>query len=122
MSKAKKVIYYILLVLVSAVFIMAGASKLFSNAQAIQGFQVAGLPVWLMYVVGAVEVLGVIGIWTKKFRVWAATGLFVVLLGATVVTAAYVSVPEALFPLLTAVVLYFILRLGKQKDAIAVTA
>jgi hypothetical protein len=115
MTKKQKIVYYILLVLVSGLFLVASYAKLTGNAGAAASFTVAHLPIWFMYFIGVAELLGVIGLWVRPLAVYAASGLFVILAGAIVVTAVFVSVPEALFPLVTAIVLGIIVKLGKKR-------
>lgn len=115
MSKTKKIIYYILLVLISALFLFSGYSKLSGNPMVEAGFAVAHLPIWFMYFIGAAEVCGVIGLWIPKLLKLAAWGLFIILAGAVVVTAIFQSVLFAVFPLVTAIILGIILKLSNKK-------
>ena len=127
MTTTQKITYYILLVLTSALFLFSGFSKIAAGPEVVQGFQVAHLPIWFMYFIGACEMLGAIGLWlalgsnrtARKLAELAAYGLFVILAGAVVVSAIFVSVPTALFPLLTAVILWIIVWLGKKRAALA---
>lgn len=119
MTKTQKIIYYVLLVLVSGLFLVASYAKLTGNAGAAASFTMAGLPVWFMYFIGAAELLGVIGLWIDRLHAYAAAGLFIILAGAVVVTAVFVSVPEALFPIGTAVALGAIVWLHGKKKAVA---
>jgi uncharacterized membrane protein YphA (DoxX/SURF4 family) len=116
MTKTQKIIYYILLVLVSALFLVASYAKLTGNSGAEASFTMAHLPVWFMYFIGAAELLGVIGLWIRCLQIYAATGLSIILAGAVVVTAAFVSVPEALFPLATAIALTAIVWLRNKSS------
>ncbi|MDD5318546.1 MAG: DoxX family protein [Candidatus Pacebacteria bacterium] len=109
-TKKQKVIYYILLVLVSAIFLVSAYAKLTGNASAEAAFTVAHLPIWFMYFIGVAELCGAVGLWIRSLQIYAASGLFIILAGAVVVTAIYVSVPEALFPLGTAIALGIILK------------
>lgn len=115
MTKKQKIAYHILLVLVSGLFLFSGVPKLLAEPIAVQSFSVAGLPIWFMYFIGTGEVLGAIGLWTKTFFRYAYEGLFLVLIGATYVTAVYVNIPSALFPIGAAVALGFIVWLHAKK-------
>ncbi len=91
--------------LLAALFLLTGGMKLFSPASALQG--PIGVPVGFLRFIGAAELLGAIGlivpwltgIWPVLTPV-AGAGLVVIMLGATVVTAAGMSVLLAVFPLL----------------------
>jgi len=129
MTKKQKIAYYILLVMVSLIFIMASLSKLTSQPSAIAGFSVAHLPIWFMYFIGVAELAGVIGLWLRgasprfsQLRQWAASGLLIILAGAVVTTAAFVSVAEAFFPLVVGIIIGCIMRLDKKVIKIAYKA
>ena len=120
MTTTQKVTYYVLLVMTSVLFVFSGYSKIVAVPEAVQGFQVAHLPIWFMYFVGTCEIVGAIGLWIGSLRKWAAYGLYIILAGAVVVSAIFVSVPTALFPLLVAVILGFIVWLSGKKAAVQV--
>ncbi len=117
MTKAQKVIFYILLVLITALFLFTSYDKLSGDPMAKAGFAVAHLPVWFMYFIGVCELLGAIGLWIPKLRNWAAGGLFIILAGALVTTLIYVNVVMAILPVVTAIVLAIIVWLGKKKGS-----
>jgi uncharacterized membrane protein len=122
MSKNKKVFYYVFLGIVTVLFLFSGASKLMGQAQAVTGFAQIGLPVWFMYVIGAGEVLGAIGLWVSKLQKWAAAGLFEVLVGAFVTTWVAMGFLFSLFPLVVAVILAKALCLKYRHPVPTVTA
>jgi uncharacterized membrane protein YphA (DoxX/SURF4 family) len=97
MTKMRQSIYYVLLVIVSAIFLLASFSKLSGNSMAEAGFTKIGLPIWFMYVIGIGELCGVVGLWIRPLFRYAYEGLFVVLAGAIVTTVAFVSVPARFF-------------------------
>ncbi len=115
MTKTQKGFYYALLVIVSAVFAFSGFSKVTGNPMVAAGFAVAHLPIWFMYFIGVAEIAGAIGLWIRPLAKWAAGGLFIILAGAVVTTAIYVSVSLALFPLITAVALGIVVWLGGKR-------
>lgn len=119
MTKTQKIIYYILLIIVSALFLLASYAKLTGNAGAEADFTIVHLPVWFMYFIGIAELLGAIGLWIRCLQAYAAAGLSIILAGAVVITAAFFSVPEALFPLATAAVLGIIVWLHNKKAPVA---
>ena len=122
MTKTQKVMYYILLVLVSAVFLFAAYPKFTADPSAVQGFAVAHLPIWFMYFIGVCEVLGVIGLWIAKAQKWAVWGLMIVMVGAIVTTVIFQPVVLAILPVAVGVMLYFILSLGKKRGTNAPAA
>jgi hypothetical protein len=92
--------------LLAALFLFAGGVKLVLPLEALAG--PVDLPGWFLRFIGAAEVLGAIGlILPGLLRIrpvltpLAATGLTIIMIGATVVTAAGGQVAPALFPLAT---------------------
>jgi putative oxidoreductase len=129
MTKSQKISYFVLLAITSALFVFTGYSKLASVPQVVQGFQVAHLPIWFMYFVGICEILGAIGLWfgvasnatSRKISLWAAYGLYIILAGAVITSAMFVSVSSAVFPLLVGVIIGVIVWLGNKRTAIKIT-
>jgi len=115
MTKKQKVVYYVLLVIISALFLFSGISKLFPSQMVITGFAVAGLPIWFMYLIGVGEVLGGIGLWVRPVFRYAYEGLFIILIGAIGVSAAYVGLLTAIFPLVVAILLGIIVLLNAKR-------
>ena len=98
MLKLQKITYWTLLVLISLGFILAGFVKITSQPSAVAGFVMVHLPIWFMYVVGTLEILGAIGLWIPKLSRYAMGGLTIILIGAIVVTAIFQSVALAFMP------------------------
>ena len=68
--------------ILSILFAFAGMAKLFS-AKPIKGqFEEFGLPSKVMLLVGALEVLGAIGLQLEKWSFYAAIGLLLLMFGA----------------------------------------
>jgi hypothetical protein len=97
--------------LLAALFIFAGGVKLVLPIEAMQQGPVA-LPGPFLRFVGVAEVCGAIGLilpWALRIRPrltpLAACGLIVIMIGATVVTAAGGQLPAALIPFTVGVLL-----------------
>lgn len=73
---------WLLTVILAAFFLLAGGLKLRATPAQIENFGHWGYPEWFLYVVGAVEVIGAIGLLVPRLAVFA-----VVLLGGTMVGA-----------------------------------
>lgn len=114
MTKTKKIVYYILLVLVSVMFVFSAYSKLSGDPMAAAGFAKAHLPLWFMYFIGIAELAGGIGLWIPKLQKWAIYGLYIILVGAVVVTAIFENPLLALFPVVFIILLTIILKLDKK--------
>lgn len=120
MTKTHKIVYNVLRVLLTAIFLFTAYDKLSGDPMAKAGFAVAHLPVWFMYFIGVAELCGVIGIWTK-LKNWAAAGLFIILAGAVVTTLIFVSAPMAILPVVVAIILAIFVWMGKKKNSSSMT-
>lgn len=67
-----------LTVILAAFFLLAGGLKLQATPSQIENFAHWGYPRWFLYVIGAIEVIGAVGLLVPRLAVFA-----VVLLGAT---------------------------------------
>lgn len=66
----------------AAAFVVAGATKLAGSEQHVASFAEFGLPLWLMYVVGATEVAGAILLTLGRTRFVGAAALAGTMVGA----------------------------------------
>ena len=80
--KIKRVLYTILLVLVSAGVLFAGGSKAFAVPAAMQQNATLHLDAWFIRCIGALELVGAAGLWLPRFRTAAAICLAVIMIGA----------------------------------------
>jgi uncharacterized membrane protein YphA (DoxX/SURF4 family) len=74
------------------VFAGAGLSKLAGEPAMIELFSVIGAGQWLRYLVGALEVAGAIGVLVPRVCGLAATGIALLMIGATIVNVAVLGV------------------------------
>ncbi len=77
MTKTKLLTY-----LLALVFLLSGAAKLAGMEFEIQAFQRWGYPLWFMYLSGAIEVAGAIGLLLPRISAFVAMGLAVFMIGA----------------------------------------
>jgi uncharacterized membrane protein YphA (DoxX/SURF4 family) len=82
-SKGKTIALWVLSGLLSALFLMAGGSKLAGAETHVQGFAHWGWPDWLRLVVGAVEVTSAVLLLIPRVAFWGGCALVVVMAGAT---------------------------------------
>jgi hypothetical protein len=78
----KKNISRVLLVVVTLGFLFTGFFKLSGAQMMVDNFIRWGYPIWFMYTVAVLEVLGVIGLYVRQARTWALIGLSVLMVGA----------------------------------------
>lgn len=69
-------------VVLSLVFFASGAAKLAGLEFEIVAFERWGYPLWFMYFIGTVEVVGAVGLLVRRISAAAAAGLALMMLGA----------------------------------------
>ena len=91
--------------LLAAVFLFSGGMKFVMSIEEMT--KQMPMPGWFLHFIGVCEVLGALGLilpWLTRIRPGltplAAAGLVIIMIGATVLTAATGSVAGALFPLI----------------------
>lgn len=122
MTKTNKIVYYVLLVIVSVMFVFSGWMKVSSDPMSVEGFTSAGLALWFMYFIGAAEIAGGIGLWITKFQKWAICGLSIIMVGAIVVTLMNQPAYMTLMPVIFLVAMWYIGKLGKKRSVAPMSA
>ena len=92
----------VLTVVLAVVFFGSGLAKVVAAPTLVQTFSGWGLPLWTMYLVGTLEIVGAVGLWLPRVRGLAALGLVGLMLGAIVTHLRVGEIPSALVPLLAA--------------------
>lgn len=82
MIKINPKVFLIISIVASLIFALAGLSKIFGVTMMHDSFVTLGLPIWFGYFIGICELFGSIGIQIKKLRLYACSGLTVIMLGA----------------------------------------
>lgn len=81
-QKAATVALWIVTVAVAVGMTLAGQSKFTASAMWITQFTGWSLPIWFMYVIGAVEVVGALALLVPRFTTYAAGVLALIMAGA----------------------------------------
>jgi putative oxidoreductase len=82
MSKGKKIVLWIISILVAAMFMLTGSFKLLKPAEVHAGFVHYGYSAWFGTFIGVCELLGGIGLLVPRLAALAATGLSIIMVGA----------------------------------------
>jgi len=82
-SRIKNYAAWALQILLSAFFVMAAAPKLMGNPEVVESFRQWGMPEKSYLLVGALELLGAVGLLIPHTVVYAAGGLVLLMIGAT---------------------------------------
>lgn len=83
--KAKKMTANVLTTILFLAFVVSGFMKLMRTDDAVEGFRRYDLNVGILMLIGFLEVLGGLGLWLPKVRIWAAAGLSANMTGAIVI-------------------------------------
>jgi putative oxidoreductase len=69
-------------VLISVIFAVEGLTKIFAVTFQVNLFNHWGYPLWFMFVIGSLELLGAIGLWIPQLSWLANIGLIGLMIGA----------------------------------------
>ena len=72
----------LIVMLLAVIFLLSGGAKLAGLEFEIEAFQRWGYPIWFMYLIGSIEVAGVIGLLFRQVSALAAAGLTLMMIGA----------------------------------------
>ena len=112
MSRTKRAFRWVVTVLLSVVFLMAGLNKLLGAESMVAQFQGYGYPTWFMYLIGIVEVGAVVSLYIPRFARYGGLALVAVMLGAAFSHIRAGEWPNPLFNLLFAAGAFWVGRSG----------
>ncbi len=104
-SVFRRALPVVLRVLLSLGFLAAGLSKFAPQSGWEARFAGWGYPAWFVLVIGALEVVGVLGLWVPAVSRYAIGLLALILLGATYTNLTHPPISEAVRPVIFLVVL-----------------
>jgi uncharacterized membrane protein YphA (DoxX/SURF4 family) len=105
MSKSKTIAVWVICVLLAALFAFAGLPKVTGDPRAVEGFAKGGFPGWFLLFIGAAEIAGAVGLLIPRLRFWAASGLFIIMIGAVATHLRAGDSPDKVAPAAIALVL-----------------
>lgn len=82
LTKTQSSLMWVLSVLLAALFVFAGATKVIGVEQAVEGFSRYGFPAWFRVLVGLIELVGGIALLIPKVALESASFLIIIMLGA----------------------------------------
>lgn len=114
---------WIVQALLAALFLFAGGTKLIMPIEEMIRQMQIPMPGWFLRFIGVVEVLGGLGLvlpWLlriqPKLTSLAASGLVIIMIGATVLTLMTGEIAMALFPLVVGILCVFVAH-GRRRAA-----
>ena len=84
--KSKKIIYWVLKVLITIFFLNASIMELIKNESSVGVYQYLGFPLYMMSFIAICRILALVVIWIpnyKRLKEWAYSGLVIDVVGAT---------------------------------------
>ena len=100
--------------LLALVFVNAGLAKLFGDPVMVAMFDQIGAGQWLRFLVGSLEVAGAVGVLVPRLSALAATGLVLLMVGATVTNLTVLDAPPW-SPLVLVVVAALVAWAGRRR-------
>lgn len=92
-STVVTVLVWLARVVLALMFLGAGASKIFGEPAMVTMFADIGAGQWLRYLVGALEIAGAVGVLVPRLSALAATGLALLMVGATATNLTVLGAP-----------------------------
>lgn len=121
-SKPMKYTLYGAIALATIAFGGAGIAKLAGVEAVHASIAAAGWPVFITYVIGILEIAGVIGLYVKPVRVLAALGLVATSMGAFLFHVVYTPIGEGIPALVLLAISGFIFVSFRKSDGEAAMA
>lgn len=114
-SRAGRIALAVLQGLIVVAYLFSAYSKLTADPQAVAGFEMMGLGNAGLYAIGVIELLGALGLLIPRLMGLAASGLVLLMIGATIATVVFVGGPLVATPAIY-LVLVSILAWGRRHD------
>ncbi|HEY2497124.1 MAG TPA: DoxX family protein [Candidatus Angelobacter sp.] len=112
MSKGQKIVMWVITILLTALFLFAGLSKLLMPAKMLAQWIYAP---WFLTFVGICETLGAIGLLIRRLAALAAAGLSVIMVGAVYTLIHVHQLKQLPTPILVFILLMVIISLRRKE-------
>lgn len=99
MPKGKKIVLWIVSIVLAAMFLFAGSPKLLTPGKVVPMFVAYGYAPWFATLIGISEVLGAVGLLVPRLAALAAAGLSIIMVGAFFTHATHHEFTHAITPL-----------------------
>jgi putative oxidoreductase len=111
---AKRIVVWILIVLLAAEFALAGASKLSPSSGWAPMFVAWGFPAWFRLAIGATEIACALALFIPRSRQWACAMLLVIMAGAAVTHLTHGEPRRVVLNVGVSALIGLLMRLGKK--------
>lgn len=105
MSKGKKIALWVVSILLTAMFLFSGGSKLLALDKVKPMFVQYGYPAWFAILIGTSETLGALGLLVPRLAGLAAAGLSIIMVGAVYTHFSHNEFTHGLTPLVLLILL-----------------
>ena len=112
MSKGQKIVMWVITILLTALFLFAGLSKLLTPAKMLAQWIYAP---WFLTFIGICETLGAIGLLMRRLAALAAAGLSVIMVGAVYTLIRVHQLKQLPTPILVFILLMVIISLRRKE-------
>ena len=110
-ASARRALLVVLRLLLTIGFLAAGLTKFAPHSSWQARFAVWGYPAWFVLVIGALEVVGVLGLWVPRLSRYAVGLLAIILLGATYTNLTHPPIIQTIRPVVFLVLLAILFRM-----------
>ena len=112
-SRVKGVILWVVQIVLSTLYVLAASGKLMSRPQWIEMFRHWGFPDKFYLVIGALELVGAIGLLIPRMAAYAAAGLILLMIGAALTNLIHGDGLQVLRPIIFIIFLVLIVYLRR---------
>ncbi|HEY1937360.1 MAG TPA: DoxX family protein [Candidatus Angelobacter sp.] len=112
MSKGQKIVMWVITILLTALFLFAGLSKLLMPAKMLAQWIYAP---WFLTFIGICETLGAIGLLIRRLAALAAAGLSVIMVGAVYTLIRVHQLTQLPTPIVVFILLMVIISLRRKE-------
>jgi len=112
----RKIIGWILSILLAVLFLLSAGAKLTSQAVEVSTFASVGYPLWFMTLIGVLEVIAALAILVPRTVIWGAALMMCIMVGAIVSEAVHGTIARVAVPV---VVLVLAILAGSLRRPVA---
>jgi len=114
---ARRIVVWILIVLLAVEFALAGASKLSPSSGWARMFVAWGFPAWFRVAIGATEIGCALALFIPRSRAWACAVLLVVMAGAAVTHLTHGEPRRVVLNVALSALIALLMGLGQKPSA-----
>ena len=118
MSKGRKIVLWVMSILLGAMFVFSGTIKLLHPEMAKPMFVQYGYAAWFATFIGVSEVLGAIGLLIPRLAGLAASGLAIIMVGAVYTHFSHKEYGHGMIPVVLLLLLIMVAHARFREDSV----